>query len=267
MVSFKNSFFSLSGQVERFTNVGAVLSQSLNPFSKNKPSVDTNIIKNPVIAAAANALVQHPFVTALAVAAPLSSTGRSVIASGVKALPTSVKILGGIAAIPVASAVIKSPKSQVAIINTISKTPESLVNLGSDVGTFVENPSLKNATNIITENKYAAGFLAAAALTSGGLASFGLASNALNTQAIRQNTESVKQSGIQEIKIADIKPVEVKLIQPEVPKVVTPTQTLTPTPVKKKKKKKVTKKKKKKVIKKKKIYKKKKTTKKHKKRY
>jgi len=151
-VAFENKFLSIAGQVERLKNVGAVLTQSLNPFSKAKPTVNEEMVKNPVIKAAATALVQHPYVTAAVAAAPFSSGARSAAAGVFKSLSPLQKIGTVAAAAVTIPAIVKSPKAASKTIEAVSSTPAGLVNFGGNVGSFIENPSVSSLKNVFTEN-------------------------------------------------------------------------------------------------------------------
>jgi len=195
---FKNSFFSIAGQVERLTNVKNVLTQSLNPFSKEKPTanVDNKVLKAGLEFVAANPYTTAALLTPAVSLAGLPATGSKTVATSlVKTIAKSsakTKVIGGVAAAATIPAAIVSPKTTTSIIKTASGlTPESIIKASASVGKTIENPTLKNIKETFTENKTllaAAGVVTAAVI---GTKAIPAAASLLSTQATKANTEAI----------------------------------------------------------------------------
>jgi hypothetical protein len=245
MSVFKNPFLSISGQIERFQNVGNVLSQSLNPFSNSKPVANTG---NTYANAALNIAVSHPYATAGVVTAGVTGLATSALSS----LSTTTKIVGSAIASVAVPAVLVSPKATTAVANVISNTQP--LRLGSSIGNAIENPNSSNLKSIVSDNKttLAVGGIAAAVVA--GIAATGLIANYSNTQAVQENTKAtirdkenkivVDTSGETNYTSAEIKELinqRLKEVNTPVAAVSTPVATpITKTTTKKKSKKKKT---------------------------
>lgn len=269
---FENPFFSISGQVERIKNVGAVLSQSLNPFSKEKPTAN---VSNTILKSGLEIAASHPILTGLAAGSIISGAAASTLA----ATSLKTKIIGGTAAAIITPAILTSPKALSVSTEVIKNVQPA--RLGKDIGTVIENPSLENIKNLVTENKASLGVIGGTAAVLGGIAAASTLTTLSNTNAIKENTKA-SQNILVDTSRTDYSQEEIMQIlkqrmeettQPQIINII-PSQPITPTPtipiennvVPSKKIKKKAKKKKNKVYKKKKTTKKKKSKSKIKKR-
>lgn len=130
------------------------------------------IIAGAAIGAGAITLAVAP---GLVVGAAKSLIPKSPI--GKIALGTTGLLAGG--------AFIAQPKL---VSSAVVKTPSSIVNVGGNVANLISDPSIKNATNIFTENPIVASGLAVAGLVATGALTGGVVSTLLNTSAIKENT-------------------------------------------------------------------------------
>jgi hypothetical protein len=278
---FSNPFLSISGQVERLKNVvstvgaaaqnvastltlGLVKSSPIqaNVSNQTAKKVLETVANKPAQTALAGAVIANP-VGAFAAGKAISST----VVSGAKNIFNTLSPLqkaATVIATPVAIGVVASSSK---VRSDLIKAPSSLVNLGSNIGKTIDNPSFENVKTTFKENPVAAGVLVgAAALTTGALTA-GIISNVANTQAVKKNTAATINSQYQQLtpSVIAAAPAPVALIpaftsQTSSTTPVTSTTAVTPPTVSPTSIKKATKKKKKKVTKKKKA--KKKTTKK-----
>jgi len=232
-----SSFFSLEGQRQRLSNVAKVLTQAVNPF-------DTNAITANVENKTAKALLQfvanNPYSASAIAAVPATASARSAVASGISALSTGTKVAAAGATLVVVPAVAVSEKSRVAVLNAASTvTPERFAKLGSDLGGFVENPSVDGLIGLAKGNK---GVLTAAALASAaviGPSAVVAGANIGNTLAIKENTRAVRDvlpaSLSSEQKVAPSEPngiAGLSTTSPEASKTTADVNTVTPaTPV------------------------------------
>lgn len=86
------------------------------------------------------------------------------------------------------SAIVASPKAQ----ESLSKTPSSLVNFGTNIGELIEEPSLVKAKELITENPVISSLVAAGTVAAVGVGTAGLATTAANVLATKQNTQALE---------------------------------------------------------------------------
>lgn len=209
-MTFTGPFFSIKGQVERLKNVGAVLSQSLNPFSNIKPVAN---VQNKTIKAGLEFVAANPYTTAAIATLPASAPARAAVGGAIGSLSTGIKVLGGAVVTIGTGAVISSPQAAKTVTKIAgSVTPESLLRLGSNVGKGVENVSKipENATiseklkktgeevkNVLAENKVTLETLGAGTLLAGGIAVIPSVINAFQSSRIlnetQEQTEAIKR--------------------------------------------------------------------------
>lgn len=169
-------FFTVKEQKRRITNVGTVLKQSFNPFSKVKPTVSKKVPK--IIAKPLKALVKHPYTSALAVATVASSVGRKVLkkaAVGIarSATKTPLRSIATATTLPVATGLlIKSKKARKITSKAVEAvTIEEGIRRGGVVAGIIEGEQKESIVSGFKKaGKYgaiAAGGVAAVAL--GGL--------------------------------------------------------------------------------------------------
>jgi len=108
-------------------------------------------------------------------------------------IPKSVvgKVAVAAAAPVVVGALVNSPSAR----SAAASAPSSLYNLGSNIGGFIEEPSLESAGTIFKENPIAAGALAAAGIATVGLGAGSLIASVVNTAAVREGTEALREAG------------------------------------------------------------------------
>lgn len=204
--TFQNSFLSVAGVKERATNTLEVLKQSLNPFSKEKPEVNSSIVTNPTVKAGLSFLASNPYTTAALVATPASSAGRSAVVSTLSKLSPITKVVAGGTALVATPAILSSEKIRVKATEVASQaTPEKLLSLGSDIGKTVDKPTANNLKDLIVDNKVLLGGTAAALLLAGGAKTVSTITNYLNTEAIQDNTKITKELLKEEKKADQIK--------------------------------------------------------------
>jgi hypothetical protein len=134
----------------------------------------------------------------LAVLSPLTSVGRTAIVATAKSLiPKSVvgKVAAGGAAIIGGSTLISSKTAREAVGSATEKAIPSLVNIGKNLGGFIDMPSISSAEKIYKENPVAVGSLAALGVLVGGYKSAGTVANIINADVTRQNTLAIKELG------------------------------------------------------------------------
>lgn len=152
-----------------------------NPVS-NPASTKTERIEAGVAALGIAAAVVNP-VAALGV---VTKVAKSFI-------PKSV--LGKVAALVAAPVVISAVSSSKKLQSEIVNAPSSLAGYGSDIGKFVEDPSLKTASNILTEHPVLSAATVVAGVAAVGAGAAGVAASIANTRAIKKNTEVTQASG------------------------------------------------------------------------
>jgi len=179
---------------EKLNNVVNVLSQSLNPLSKVKPTVNLSVAKIPIVGTAVKTLVEHPFISAAAVATPVAIVKSPPVAAAATTVAkslipkSSIGKIATVAAVPVvAGAVIKQPDK---VILAAISTPSALANFGGNVATLIVDPSIDNAKKVIKENPIITTAVGAAAVAAVGIGTANVLSNIANTQAIKENTAS-----------------------------------------------------------------------------
>jgi hypothetical protein len=169
----------------KISNVGAVLAQSLNPLSKEKPVAN---VKNPVVKAALEFVAASPYTTAALVAAPVAvggAVGKAIMAWG-----TGTKIIAGAGAVYGTAILVTSPKAQETVIRTASSiTPESIFKVGGETGGLIEDFSVNAGIEFLKAHPYLTAATAAAALTAAG---FGLTKIAAIIAAYYQTSAAKK---------------------------------------------------------------------------
>lgn len=201
-MSFINPFASLAGQVERFKAAGSAIAGAVQnvastftlgavkrkEFTSSVPIV-ARIAERPAETAAIAATLINP----MGAIAAIQKVGGAV-ASKTKQVFTSLSPLtqvGVIAATPVVVSVLKeSPKAR----ESLSTLPSGLVNLGENIGEFVEEPTLEKAFDVFKENPIIAG--AAAIATGGalGVAGAKAVSSIAQTRALKDVADSIREA-------------------------------------------------------------------------
>jgi len=161
---FKNPFFSKKGQKERLSNVVGVF-KTLIPGNKGTIRANT---KSKVVNKALESTANHPFLTAGAVVGGATVVGRTAVKSVISKAGTSFAgaslknqvLIGGGALIGV-PALARSKKAR-NVLAQAPQVPGKLSKFGSDLGRAIEEPSKKNISNLITDNKLVAGIIAGA---------------------------------------------------------------------------------------------------------
>jgi hypothetical protein len=117
-----------------------------------KPTVAPSVAKIPIVGGVAKALVEHPFLTAAVVAAPLTTVGKTVIktiASAALKVASNNPIKTGIAsaiAIPaIVGTIVRSPNQA---INTVANAPSNIAQFEKDIYTVAKEPTIENLLNI-----------------------------------------------------------------------------------------------------------------------
>ena len=142
-------------------------------------------------------VASHPFTTAAAVATAFNPTaainvGKAVggkVASSFASAPLKTQAIAVGGGLVGAGALIKNPGLAV----EVSKAPGALVNVGGNIGEFIENPTAKNAKDIFTENPLASTLLGGVAVVGAGVSAGALGSTLAtyqNTQAVKKNTSA-----------------------------------------------------------------------------
>jgi len=121
------------------------------------------------------------------VTTPLIASTSLAILPKINTIP---KALGVISAPIAVNALASSPQLRKDVVTNIPKVVNAPSELGKDIGSFYQNPSLEGATKILTENK---GILGATALATGVLGAGGLLTVA-NIASTRANTKAIKDS-------------------------------------------------------------------------
>lgn len=91
------------------------------------------------------------------------------------------------------SALYTSEKAREKAAEAVLSAPSSLVNVGKNVGEFIEDPSLQKAKDIITENPLIVGGVAAGVIGSAALAAAPLISGALTRSEMQKQTEAFER--------------------------------------------------------------------------
>lgn len=201
VVSFSNSFFSLSGQAERLSNAGSTILAAVTGKGVTS-NTGVNVIdkvlgaaaSNPFITAAAGAVAVNPAGAVAAVKAVSSSISSSFSAASTA---TKAKVLIGTGLI--APAVIANPLKAA---EAVSKAPSSVINIEKNLVSFYKEPSLSSAATVFKENPVVTGLIGAAGVAAVGVgigAAGSIASNLVNTQATKANTAAVSASTLSSI--------------------------------------------------------------------
>lgn len=158
-MAFTNPFLSIAGQAERLKNAGAAVLGAVQnvastvtlgavpkvEFEGNKFAVA--IAEKPAQAALVLATLATPK-TAVTVAKQAASGVAKVASSTFSSLSGLQKAAVVAAAPVVAGTLISSEKARSGVINA----PTGLVNVGTNIGKLIENPSVSNAATIFKEN-------------------------------------------------------------------------------------------------------------------
>lgn len=206
-MTFVNPFFSIAGQIERIENVGAVLAQSLNPFSSAKPVAN---VSNPTLKAGLELVAAHPIATAAIAATPIAiatnptgaaAVGSSILSGGKALVPKST--LGKVVAAPVAlfgaAAVTKAAiNNPISTTKTILDVPTKIVSAGGDFSdTFLSpksNPlTIESGIQYLKDHPVASAGAALAVLTTlgySGATLIAIIQNWQNTNAVKENTNA-----------------------------------------------------------------------------
>jgi len=199
---FKNPFFSIAGQKERLLNVAGVVNAAFNPFSKS--TVKANIKSKPV-KKVVETIANHPY--AAAAVGATAADPKAALAAGKAAtkallakyagLSTKSKVITAVAAVPTAQLFATSKKARSAVGKVVTEGPIQLSDLGKNVGKFIEQPSLSNLKNIVTESPLVvaagagAAAIAAAPLVAGALS---LAEQKKQTKAFEKQAEIAQKA-------------------------------------------------------------------------
>ena len=163
------------------TRSATPLSNSLTAV-KNAVVVGSAVVgANALVSGLASGSVQSALVSGA------SALGKTAISNPVAS--AKVAIAGTVGAGLLAS----SQTARSLVVNA----PSNLFGFGSDVGNFIDNPSLSTAKDVVTEHPIAtAGTLIAGGLAVGGLVAAGVGaySNFENTRAVKKNTEATLES-------------------------------------------------------------------------
>ncbi len=165
-------------------------------------------------------------VTAGAAAEAIATKGVIGAASSLIPASTGGKIAAAVAAPVVLGAVLSAPKET---LSAVAKTPQSLGNIGTNIGTFAANPNIDTAKQILTDNPVlvAAAVGTAAIIGAKGLTS--AAANVSNTLATRSNTEAVLGMSTAKDTVANNIGSAITPTPPITPQTVSLEQTPTPT--------------------------------------
>ena len=135
------------GSINNFISNNKIISNLVTPI----PNLIQKILPNPVT----KFVSEKPATTALIVAggaaATLTKTGIAVTSTVVKALtPTTPKgvITAAIAAPVIIGVLSKTSKP----LELVSSAPSKLTSFGKDLGTLIDNPSLRNAEALLKQN-------------------------------------------------------------------------------------------------------------------
>jgi hypothetical protein len=173
-MAFTNPFFSIAGQKERIANVGSVLNIAFNPFRSDQ---ETKIVSSVggTVGKAIETVANHPYATAAAATIVLKPAAAfSAARAAIAPLSTKTKVIAAAAAIPVTTFVAGSKKAQKAI----TSAPSQLAAFGSNAAKLVEDPSISNLKNVITESPLivaglaTVGVLAATPVVAGAVSSY-----------------------------------------------------------------------------------------------
>jgi hypothetical protein len=193
MSIFSNPFFSIAGQVERISNVGAVLNAAFNPFSKT--TVQANV-SNPILKTGLETVANHPYIAAgvvaggAAVGLPRIAQTTSYVASSiVKAHPltTAAAVVTAPISIPFVANILANPKVQ----KTIAEAPASSAKVGEDISGLINEPSLDNGIKFVKEHPA----FSAAAITAALVAIGYSAVTISQILATRNNTKAINEAG------------------------------------------------------------------------
>jgi hypothetical protein len=192
MSIFSQPFLSVAGQKERLSNVVNTLKASV--FSGK---VQANV-SNPTLKKVLETASNNPFTTAGVIAGAINPSGALATAqAGASKLYTSftsaklatqVAVVGG--SVVGANILVSSPKAR----QTVMETPSSLANVGKNVGGYIENPSVENASKIFKENPAIVGGLGLIGISLAGYKAASALSGALQTSAINKNTKAILSS-------------------------------------------------------------------------
>lgn len=184
-----NPFASKETFIAQVKNVGAVLKESLNPFSSAKPIAD---VKNPLVKSALEFVSANPLETALIAATGASSAARSAIVSTVSKLSTTTKVVGGAIGLATVPAIVASPTLASKTIQGASKlTPTALVRASTQAGQLVENPTLTSAGDFLKNNAVILGAGALALTAVAGRTGVQTLANVSNVIATERNTKAI----------------------------------------------------------------------------
>lgn len=191
-MAFVNSFFSIAGQKERVSNVGAVFTSIwqgtgvvASTGSKTLNTIlEATATKSGILTAAAIGAVAATPVAISAIGSRLAATSLTT-----KALATG----GALIAVP---AVVSNPSLGASAAATALKAPGNLATLGSDVGTFTKSPTVETALDLIRKNRSTLGVLAGAAVIAGGASAIAGINTLASTSATRANTAAIQASAV-----------------------------------------------------------------------
>jgi len=174
--TFTNPFLSVAGQKERLTNVVQTVKASVTSGFAPKAALVVATAAAPKLAlSAAKEIVVGAGKVASNEFSKLGLVGKTVVAVGT---PVAVSTL------------VTSQKAREGLVSL----PSGLVNLGSNVGQFIDDPSVSNAVDIFKENPIIVGAgIAGAALAIGKGVVPALATIA-NTRAINESSELARES-------------------------------------------------------------------------
>lgn len=186
-----------SNVINRAANVVNTLASSLTggrvtslvPQSSNP----TNLVPNKTLTAAANVIAAHPYATTIALGSIAKTSVQTAVKTAVKSSSLLTKAVVGVVGAVAVPAIAASPKAQVGVIKTID-AGLNLPKTGSQIGAFIENPSLSGAKQIAVSNPIAT-TIAGTLLAVGAIKYGGTAVNALtniqNTRAEQANTDAM----------------------------------------------------------------------------
>lgn len=120
-----------------------------------------------------------------------AASAGTLATSAAKLIPvtTKGKIIAA-AAIPVtAGAVISNP---VQTAKAVATTPQSLANVGANIGTLIKDPSIENVKSLVTENPVIVGGAVAAAALVGATKIIPAIATARQTEAIQEQTKAIE---------------------------------------------------------------------------
>jgi len=156
-------------------------------------------VATAAIGAAGVAAIAAPALIASGAAAKAVTSVASKLWSSFAGAKLSTQAAVVVSAPIVASALATSPTLRSGVANL----PSGLVNVGSNIGNLVENPTAANLSSLIKENPVIVGALGAGAVVAGGLGVGALANTAstiLNTKAIKENTKVASQDILSTVK-------------------------------------------------------------------